>query len=100
MNQEYSDKQTIIELSDEESDGEESLESIAARPSTPDALPRWALNDALIIKMRLNLCAFIFVWLFLLLVIMLVLFLKISDEDDDFFTTETETDNMTVYIRK
>ena len=98
MNEKYSDKQTIIDLSDEESEGEE-LESPSVE-TRPETMPRWAVNDAVIIKMRANLCAFIFVWLFLLLVIMLVLFLKISTDGDDFFSTETEADNMTVYIRK
>ena len=100
MNEEYSDKQTIIELSDEESDGEE-LQSTETGPESPEALSRtWTINDALIIKMRANLCAFILVWLALLIIIMLVLFLKLSNDGDDFFSAETDADNMTVYIRK
>jgi len=97
MNEEFSDKQTIIELSDDESDGEE----IQSRPESPEALSRtWTINDALILKMRANLCLFIFVWLVLLIIIMLVLFLKLSNDGDDFFSTDTDSDNMTVYIRK
>jgi len=100
MNEEYSDKQTIIELSDEESDGEE-LQSAETSPGSPEALSRtWTINDALIMKMRANLCAFILVWLALLIIIMLVLFLKLSNDGDDFFSSETDADNITVYIRK
>ena len=100
MNEAYSDKQTIIELSDEESDGEE-LQSTETSPDSQEALSRtWTINDALILKMRANLCAFILVWLALLIIIMLVLFLKLSNDGDDFFSTETDADNMTVYIRK
>ena len=100
MNEEYSDKQTIIELSDEESDGEE-LQSTETRPGSPEAMSRtWTINDAVIIKMRAYLCAFILVWLALLIIIMPVLFLKLSNDGDDFFSTETDADNITVYIRK
>ena len=50
MNEEYSDKQTIIELSDEESDGEE-FQSAETSPESPEALARtWTINDALIIN--------------------------------------------------
>ena len=101
MNEGYSDKQTIIELSDDESDGEDFQSTEAESSDRPDALPRTStINDALIIKMRANLCVFILAWLVLLIIIMLVLFLKISNDGDDFFSTETDSDNITAYIRK
>ena len=76
MNGEYSDKQTIINVSDDESEAEESSQTAEHRPGLPDdVLPRWTINDALIIKMRAYLCIFILVWLVLLIIIMLVLFL-------------------------
>ena len=101
MNEEFSDKQTIIEFSDDESSDEEEISPGQSRPGSPEALSRtWTINDALILKMRANLCIFILVWLVLLIFIMLVLFLKLSNDGDDFFSTETDADNMTVYIRK